>query len=341
MTYHIPRPLIDATELDTLISNPSHTPTNTPTNPPTNPPTNTLTNSLDDVLFVPERIGSGSFSNVYKCKIEDKRYAVKCIQKDALKSHHRKQFLNEIQVLQTANHPMMIQFVHAFQDTETIYIVTELLVCGDLFDYLASVTLKESQVIFYVANVVMMLDHLHTNNIIYRDLKAENIVMMENGYLKLIDFGFAKILEPDEKTRTILGTPGYISPEIITGMGYSYPVDWWALGVFAYDIMFNSLPFGENLVEILKLAKQPVEFPNDTRFGPKITNFVSDLLRYEPDKRPTRFTIKSHPLFLDCGMNWDRLGLQRVTPDHIPPKKRFSSAYIKYSEITMSQPFSA
>lgn len=168
-------------------------------------PSENVVESLDDILLVADRIGEGAFADVYKCKIKDKRYAVKCIQKRTLTDYQRGQLLNEIQILQIVNHPMMIDLVHVLQDSEVIHIFTELLVCGDLFDYMRTTTLDESQIVFYTTNVVLMFEHLHTNDIIYRDLKAENLVLMENGYLKLIDFGFAKRIKPTEKNIYNLG----------------------------------------------------------------------------------------------------------------------------------------
>lgn len=199
-----------------------------------------IIDSLDRILFVSDRIGEGAFADVYKCKIEDKRYAVKCVNKHALTDYQRDQLLNEIQILQMIDHPLMIDLVYVLQDSAIIHIITELVVCGDLFDYMTTTTLDERQIVFYTSNVILMFEHLHTNDVIYRDLKAENLVLMENGYLKLIDFGFAKRMKSNEKTHTILGTPGYIAPEIMMGSGYSYPVDWWTLGIFVFDMMFQS-----------------------------------------------------------------------------------------------------
>lgn len=87
---------------------------------------------------------------------------------------------------------------------------------------------------------------MHNNRIIYRDLKPENLMMNSNGYLTLIDMGTAKRLKIERRfrTQTIIGTPHYMAPEIITGKGYSFPVDLWSLGVITYELLCSKLPFG-------------------------------------------------------------------------------------------------
>ena len=82
-----------------------------------------------------------------------------------------------------------------------IYIITELIVCGDFFDYLTIHTLSEMDAMFYTVNIILILEYLYNQDIVYRDLKPENMVFMENGYIKLIDFGFAKCLKSGEKTK--------------------------------------------------------------------------------------------------------------------------------------------
>lgn len=93
-----------------------------------------------------------------------------------------------------------------------------------------------------------MMEHMHSNRIIYRDLKPENLMMNTDGYLTLVDMGTAKKLKIERRyrTSTIIGTPHYIAPEIITGKGYSFPVDLWSLGVLTYELLCGKLPFGEN-----------------------------------------------------------------------------------------------
>lgn len=126
-----------------------------------------------------------------------------------------------------------------------LYFVMKFIRGGELFEHLRRQRrFKEARAKFYVLTVALGLGHLHSQQIIYRDLKPENILMGEDGYLCMTDFGCAKMLDGGaESTTTFVGTPEYMSPELLEGKGYSYPADWWALGVLAYEMMVGFPPF--------------------------------------------------------------------------------------------------
>ena len=96
---------------------------------------------------------------------------------------------------------------------------------------------------FYAIQVILALGYLHSKQIIYRDLKPENILLNEDGYISLADFGTAKMLKEDEDAVTVCGTPDYCAPEMLTGTGHSYPVDWWAMGILVYEMVVGKTPF--------------------------------------------------------------------------------------------------
>ncbi len=102
---------------------------------------------------------------------------------------------------------------------------------------------------FYGSQIALALDHLHKFGIIYRDLKPENILMDQEGYLKLADFGMAKVLKGDEKALSFCGTPEYLAPEIITGQGHNKACDWWSFGILLYeDFLFNFMLTNSNII---------------------------------------------------------------------------------------------
>lgn len=131
------------------------------------------------------------------------------------------------------------------QDTRFLYIAMEYVAGGELFTYLRSATkFSPSQACFYAAQVTMMFEYLHSKNVIYRDLKPENLLIAPDGYLKLTDFGFAKIVEG--RTYTLCGTPEYLAPEILTNKGHGKGVDWWTLGVLLYEMIAGIDPFNDD-----------------------------------------------------------------------------------------------
>lgn len=130
---------------------------------------------------------------------------------------------------------------------------------GELFTHLRNAQrFTESQAKFYALSVALALAHLHSKKIVYRDLKPENVLMGEDGYVCLTDFGLAKILEQNEVAQTFCGTPEYLAPEILAETGHSFGVDWWTLGILCYEMVVGFPPFytgspnNEKMYELIK-----------------------------------------------------------------------------------------
>lgn len=131
---------------------------------------------------------------------------------------------SEFSILRLINHPFLVNLLGYTQDDSYIYFAIELVLGGELFTYLRNVTrLESSHAKLYAAQIVQMFEYMHHLNVIYRDLKPENLLIDSDGYLKLTDFGFAKRVEG--RTYTLCGTPEYIAPEILLNKGHSKPVD--------------------------------------------------------------------------------------------------------------------
>ena len=142
----------------------------------------------------------------------------------------------------------------------------------------------ENRAKFYTYQVAMALGHLHAQKIVYRDLKPENILFDEDGYLALTDFGLAKTLKPDELAQSFCGTPEYLAPEIINEVGHSFPVDWWALGILAYEMIIGFPPFytgahanNNKMYELIK-NKEPC-FPDAKRHGIALSEDAVDFIK--------------------------------------------------------------
>ena len=123
---------------------------------------------------------------------------------------------------------------YVFQTEDAVSFIMPFMRGGELSTYLnmqPTNRFTEEQARFFVIQVVLALGHLHKKDVCYRDLKAKNILMGEDGYICLTDFGMAKVLEGDKMTKTKVGTRDYVAPEVLTGWGYSFAVDWWSLGI--------------------------------------------------------------------------------------------------------------
>ncbi len=194
-------------------------------------------------------LGEGSYGVVYKGvhKENGKLFAVKTVAKDKLKTTLTvRQANNERALMAACNHPFICKLGGSYQSKTDLYYVLELIEGGELFDKLDEEggTFSLWASLFYTANVLAALSHLHRLKVCHRDVKTENLMLQRDGYLKLIDMGFAKHLAND-RTRAIsfCGTPHYMAPEILRFESHGTAVDVWALGALLYEMLFGSVPF--------------------------------------------------------------------------------------------------
>ncbi|KAL7496682.1 hypothetical protein ACHAWT_004768 [Skeletonema menzelii] len=147
-----------------------------------------------------------------------------------------------LSIISKDEHPFIVHMAASFQDPSYIYMVIECVLGGEFFSHLQNaVKFPASSAKFYAACVVSIFEYLHSKNIIYRDLKPENLLLERDGYLKITDFGFSKIV--NYKTFTLCGTPEYLAPEVLLNKGHGKGVDWWTLGIFIYEMIAGEPPF--------------------------------------------------------------------------------------------------
>lgn len=173
-------------------------------------------------------LGTGSFGRVHlvQSKHNQRFYAVKVLKKAQVVKMKQVEHTNdERKMLQRCRHPFLITLWGTWQDSKNLYMVMDFIEGGELFSLLRKSQRFPNPVAkFYAAEVTLALDYLHSMNIIYRDLKPENLLLDRHGHIKITDFGFAK--EVPDITWTLCGTPDYLAPEVVSSKGYNKSVDW-------------------------------------------------------------------------------------------------------------------
>lgn len=261
-------------------------------------------------------IGSGSYGIVYKVVKKDTQavYAMKCLSKYFLnKSKMLDYAISEINIMKSLSHPFILKLHYSFTTNSSIYLILEYCEKGDLELRKEKGPIPEIEAKFYIAEMILGLEYLHSKDIMYRDLKPGNVLVDSQGHIKLADFGLARSI--DDKlsiVSTVVGSPAYISPEIISREKLSKASDLYSLGVAIHELLSGVIPFSEN--EIDKLFNQIKEsrFTIHDSLGKEAQNLVKKLLNRKPSKRPKIQDIKSHPFFNN--INWELLYQKRYLP---------------------------
>uniref|UniRef100_A0A914IB75 non-specific serine/threonine protein kinase n=1 Tax=Globodera rostochiensis TaxID=31243 RepID=A0A914IB75_GLORO len=268
--------------------------------------------TLDDFEFL-KVLGKGTFGKVILCreKRTKRLYAIKILKKEVIIQK------DEVAHTLTEN-----------RTTDRLCFVMEFAIGGDLYYHLNRQVGKykegfsESRTRFYGAEIVLALGYLHDNNIVYRDLKLENLLLDRDGHIKIADFGLCKEdISFSGRTRTFCGTPEYLAPEVLEENDYGRSVDWWGVGVVMYEMMCGRLPFyskeHERLFELI--LQCALRFPS--RLSPEAKILLSGLLVKDPNKRlgggPDDYReIQATEFFRP--IDWDRLYRKEIEPPFKP-----------------------
>lgn len=239
-------------------------------------------------------------------------------------------------ILSRVHHPFVVDLFATFQDSLNVYMLMSYVPGGELFTHLRRAQRFTPDVTrFYLATIILALRYLHSFNIIYRDLKPENLLLDSRGYLRLTDFGFAKIV--DDRTWTLCGTPEYLAPEIIQSDGHGKAADWWACGVLCYEMLVGYPPFfDESPYGIYeKILKGQIHWPRS------MDRLSRDLIRafLNPDRTQRLGNmiggpqdILDHPWFR--GVDWDALERREINVC-------FCLCYLRSLLILLNRPLSS
>ncbi|KAL8692505.1 MAG: hypothetical protein Q9218_002479 [Villophora microphyllina] len=278
-------------------------------------------------------IGKGTFGQVYLVRKKDTQrlYAMKVLSKKVIvQKKEVAHTLGERNILvrtAMADSPFIVGLKFSFQTTTDLYLVTSYMSGGELFWHLQKAgRFNEGRAKFYIAELILALQHLHRYDIVYRDLKPENILLDANGHIALCDFGLSKAnLTKDDTTNTFCGTTEYLAPEVLLDeQGYTTMVDFWSLGVLVFEMCCGWSPFyADDTQQMYKnIAFGKVRFPRDA-LSTEGRNFVKGLLNRNPRHRLGAINdaedLKAHPFFAD--MDWKALANKAIVPPFKPQLK--------------------
>ncbi|SJX64225.1 related to serine/threonine protein kinase [Sporisorium reilianum f. sp. reilianum] len=283
-------------------------------------------------FYLLRAVGKGAFGKVRVVQHKQTKdlYALKYINKaKCIKMRAVSNIIQERRLLEEIDSPFVCNLRYAFQDDENMFMVLDLMLGGDLRFHLDRTgNMSEDVVRFYVAELALGLDYLHRLQIVHRDLKPDNVLLDEKGHAHLTDFNIAVHFSPRRPLTSIAGSMAYMAPEVLTKRGYLSSVDWWSLGVVAYELLFGRRPFRGKTNSALthSILNDRCTFPEnvETIVSRETVSCIKSLLERDPRKRlGCRSGIdefKTHPWF--ASIDWPALEAKTVTPPFEPDSKK-------------------
>lgn len=293
-------------------------------------------------------IGKGSYGKVYLVRkilkqedngdtgdeeTEGGLYAMKVLKKAELRARKQVEHTkSERRILEKIRHPFVVGLHWAFQTSDKLYFVLDYWPGGELFFYIQHFqSFPENIARFYAANILLGLEELHKNNIVYRDLKPENVLIGKDGYAKITDFGLSKEnIQGNQQANSFWGTPEYLAPETLLRKGTGKAADWWSFGAIVYEMMTGLPPYyDKNRQELYNNIKnKEIDFFDDKDLNEKkvsdnAKDFLSKILVKDPSQRlgsglRDAEDIKEHPWFSEDGIDWPSILEKTEKPPYIP-----------------------
>jgi cGMP-dependent protein kinase len=283
---------------------------------------------LDDLYYI-KFLGKGKFGSVSLVHNKQNIYAIKAISIKMVEKEKMlwKYFVNERNIMLSLDHPFIVKMVKSLRNTKYCFILMEFVNELNLDDHLTQKRTRRNvyETQFYIGSMLLMLDYLQKKYIAHRDIKPSNIMIDENGYLKMIDFGTAKVLK--DYTSTIIGTPHYIAPEILQGKGYSLSCDFWSLGICMYEIFYGVYPFGNSANEVIDIYKEVLKknlsFPSENTKYASVNSFIKELLAKKVNERLCNVSKLKQKAFFE-GFEFNKLNDFQLEPPFKPVKNDMS-----------------
>eukprot|EP00520_Triparma_pacifica_P001038 CAMPEP_0118650298 /NCGR_PEP_ID=MMETSP0785-20121206/10173_1 /TAXON_ID=91992 /ORGANISM="Bolidomonas pacifica, Strain CCMP 1866" /LENGTH=544 /DNA_ID=CAMNT_0006542665 /DNA_START=308 /DNA_END=1942 /DNA_ORIENTATION=- len=331
------RPPMPTTDLSSAVPTPNIPTTTLPPDPNSSDRTPGLSDSFHPTTPISppslssfkiiKVIGKGSFGKVFLVRehLTGEMFALKVLRKDnIIKRNQVEHTRTERNVLGYVKHPFIVGLNMAFQTPTKLYFVLDYCAGGELFFHLGKVgKFEEGRARFYASEITLAIQHVHALDIIYRDLKPENVLLDARGHVRLTDFGLSKegISQSSSGANSFCGTPEYLAPEILNRQGHGRAVDWWSLGALLYEMLTGLPPFycrdREKLFE--KIRKADLTYPR--YLSQRACHILRGLLTRDPTQRlgsgPTDADeVKKHTFFQE--IDWVRLDKGEIEPPWDP-----------------------
>jgi protein-serine/threonine kinase len=287
------------------------------------------------------QLGKGSFGEVYLVEKKDtlEQFALKVLKKDKVLGNNLVRYaFTERNILMTISHPFIIKLIYAFQTPEKLAMIMDFCPNGDLGTQLVrEKRFSEEKARFYLVEVLLALQELHSHGIIFRDLKPDNVVLDQDGHARLTDFGLSKEgLGDEQMTRSFCGSVAYLAPEMLRKSGHSKSVDWYLFGVLMYELLIGSPPYYSSSREQLfnNIQRGKLKLPGG--LSPDAKNLIKQLLQRDPSKRlgaskKDAEEVKNDPFFKD--VDWNAYLNKQVKPPNFHPVRRV------FKEISLEKMF--
>ncbi|XP_029941000.1 serine/threonine-protein kinase N2 isoform X2 [Salarias fasciatus] len=273
-------------------------------------------------------LGRGHFGKVLLAEHKKSRklFAIKALKKGDIVTRDEVDSLTcerrIFEVINASRHPFLVNLHGCFQTADHVCFVMAYSPGGDLMTHIHNGIFTDKQTLFYASCVLLGLEFLHQNKIVYRDLKLDNLLMDADGFIRIADFGLCKEgMGYGDRTSTFCGTPEFLAPEVLTDNNYTRSVDWWGLGVLVYEMLVGESPFpGDDEEEVFdSIVNDDVRYPSF--LSPESVSLIQKLLQKDPDLRlgagkDDASEIKRHRFFQ--GMNWEALLAKKVKPPFLP-----------------------